>query len=212
MMKQLFFDLDGTIVDSSKGIFASIRYALKKMEKPPLDEATLRTFIGPPLNDSFVRVGFTQEEAEEAVLLYRENYRSEGLLAVTVYEGLPELLAALKGEYQLNIATSKPELFAKQILGNIGLAQYFTGIYGADMEGKRIRKDDVLRYALAESGNQDPQQAYMIGDREHDMIGGIKNGAVPVGILWGFGDREELATAGAEVLAATPAELQAYFS
>lgn len=210
-MKQLFFDLDGTIVDSSKGIFASIRYALGKMNKPELDPATLRTFIGPPLLDSFQRVGFTKAEAEEAVLLYRENYRSAGLLAVEVYPDLAETLAVLEDSYQLNVATSKPELFAKQILKNIGLAKHFTGIYGADMEGKRIKKEDVLRYALLESKNQDPQQAHMIGDREHDMIGGVKNAVIPVGILWGFGDRDELMNAGAEVIVATPKELQSFF-
>lgn len=208
-MKELFFDLDGTIVDSSEGIFASVRYALAKMALPPLTDEQLQSFIGPPLSKSFEKLGLTTAEAAAGVAYYRENYRDGGIFQARVYEGIETLLAQLSRdpEIKLYLATSKPEVFAKQILAHFLLEGYFDGIYGADLEGERVAKEDVLAYALSESGTVGNPTVWMIGDREHDMIGGRLNGVTPVGVLWGFGDTSELTAAGAAYLVQTPSEL-----
>lgn len=208
--KNLFFDLDGTIIDSSEGIYGSILYALDKMAKPGLTDEQLRSFIGPPLVDSFLNIGFTPEEAEQATVYYRETYAVKGMYEVKVYEGIPEALAVLADKYDLYIATSKPEHFAKKILANIQLARYFTGIYGADSETDRTAKADVLAYALAESGAEAPASV-MIGDRSHDMLGAAQCQVLPVGVLWGFGDRQELTESGAAEILTVPADLLTAF-
>lgn len=208
-MKSLFFDLDGTIVDSSEGIFASVRYAMAKMQLEPLTDKQLRRFIGPPLSKSFEKLGLSPESAAEGVAYYRENYRAGGIFQAQVYDGIATLLAQLGRDPEISVylATSKPEVFAKQILEHFQLAAHFDGIYGADMAGERVAKEAVLAYALAAAGTKDKKQAWMIGDREHDMIGGALNGVTPVGVLWGFGDQQELATAGAKYLVETPLAL-----
>lgn len=209
-MKSVFFDLDGTIVDSSEGIYASVQYAMTKLGRPSLAEKVLRSFIGPPLKDSFIKLGMTEAEAKQGVAFYRENYRQGAVLQVQVYDGMSELLQQLAANPQVKVylATSKPEEFAKQILSHFQLAVYFDGIYGADMEGHRVAKADVLAYALANAGSVDRQQAWMIGDRQHDMVGALDNQVTPVGVLWGFGDQEELLSAGASGLVEQPSELR----
>lgn len=208
-MKALFFDLDGTIIDSSEGIYASVQYAMEKMGRAPLEEKVLRSFIGPPLSDSFVKLGMTAEEVKSGVAYYRESYRKGAVLQVQVYEGMTELLQQLAANSKVKVflATSKPEEFAKQILVHFQLADYFDGIYGADMDGSRVAKADVLAYALENAGDLDRNQAWMIGDRKHDMVGALENQLTPVGVLWGFGDREELLLAGATKLVEKPVAL-----
>lgn len=208
--KHLFFDLDGTIVDSSPGIYASIAYSLEKMGREPLSPEVLRTFIGPPLLDSYLNLGMTAKEANEGVAFYREHYRQGALFQATVYEGLPELLAHLSEENQLYIATSKPEVFAKEMLAKFALADHFQGIYGADLAGERDSKAKVLAYALEGAGNVAKNLSWMIGDRKHDMTGAYANQLPGIGVLWGFGDRKELESAGASHCVATPGELLAY--
>lgn len=212
-MKQnnLFFDLDGTIIDSSEGIFGSIQYALEKMDKPALTEAQLRSFIGPPLLDSFVNVGFTAAEAQQATVFYRETYAVEGMYQVKIYAGIEETLARLAADHDLYIATSKPEHFAKKILANIQLATYFKGIYGADSETDRTDKAAVLAYGL-DTSKTEAATAVMIGDRSHDMLGAAACQVTPVGVLWGFGDQGELLASGAAALVERPQELVPLFT
>lgn len=211
MKECLFFDLDGTLIDSSQGIFSSIRYSLAKINGPTLEEEQLRSFIGPPLADSFKKIGLSDKQLELAVRYYRENYAKEGIKQIVVYEGIPEALAKLSETKTLYLATSKPEHFAEEILAVLGFEKYFTGIYGADMEGKRAAKADVLAYAL-EAAAIDKEAAVMIGDRKHDILGGKANGLATAGVLYGFGSQEELAAAGAEKLFATPQAVADYFS
>ncbi|KPG68610.1 hydrolase [Enterococcus sp. RIT-PI-f] len=203
----ILFDLDGTIIDSSEGIFSSIQYAMEKMNRAFLDLAQLRAFVGPPLYASFLNLGFTDTEAKTAVDYYRENYRQKGMFQVTPYEGIAEVLATLSEAHALYIATSKPEVFAKEILAYLDYTKYFNGIYGADMENKRGTKGAVIAYALEAIHSTVDQKTVMVGDRSHDIQGAKENQLAAIGVLYGFGDRQELVAAGACAIVQQPIDL-----
>lgn len=207
--KTLLFDLDGTITDSAEGIINSVIYALEKMSQPIPEKKVLYSFIGPPLKESFENISqLNESEAELAVTYYREYYQKEGLYQNQVYQGIPELLIHLNElGYQLYIATSKPEVFAKEILVHFELAGYFKGIYGASLDGVRSKKADVIAYALKEAKLETKKDVIMIGDRKHDILGGKENNLDTIGVLYGFGDKAELQKAQATYLAATPNEI-----
>ncbi len=207
--KYILFDLDGTITDSALGITNSVKYALKKSgaEIPPYE--TLCKFIGPPLLDGFRDIcGFETEKAKAAVKYYREYYETTGLFENEVYGGIPELLDKLKKAGKTVIlATSKPEKFAKIILEHFNLSRYFDFAAGATLDETRSNKDTVIAYALSECNITDKSRAIMVGDRHHDIDGARINGISSVGVLYGFGDRKELETAGADFIAADNDEL-----
>lgn len=205
-----FFDLDGTLVDSEKGIVNSIKYVLEKYQIRDYDMETLRKFIGPPLGESFQKYfGFQREETAKLIEGYREYYTAGGMYEAEVYDGIEELLKSLKEEGKtLAVATSKPEAFARQILERFGLASYFDCIAGASMDESRVKKDEVLADALSRCRIQDKEQAVMIGDRENDILGAKRNGLDSIGILFGFGSRQELEDAGADYIAGTADEIK----
>lgn len=198
MKKIVLFDLDGTLTDSSEGILNSIRYMLEKKGLAISDTETLRSFIGPPLADSLKALyGISEAEAQEAVESYREYYADQGIKQLTVYPGVEKMLTDLSKDYSLAIATSKPEFFAEQVIENTGLTKYFTGIFGADLAGDRSKKADVITYALEQL---EGDTAVMVGDRKFDILGAKDNQLKSIGVLYGFGDRQELAEAGADLL------------
>ena len=203
------FDLDGTITDSAPGILNSIRYALEKKGIRQPSEEVLRSFIGPPLKEQFQCVfGLTAKEGEEMVSLYRQYYGDKGIFENAPYPGVPEMLEALRAAGgRLIVATSKPEVFAKRIAEHFGFARSLDGVYGADMEGKCSSKIDVIRYAIREQGIT-PSGAVMVGDRKYDIVGAHEAGLSDIGVLYGYGSREELVEAGATRLAASVAELR----
>ncbi|UUX33394.1 HAD hydrolase-like protein [Fundicoccus culcitae] len=208
MQKQnIFFDLDGTLIDSSPGIFSGISYALKKMQREDIDVDVKRHFIGPPLQHSFEQLDMTASEATQAIGFYREYYSDAGLMELSVYEGIPEVLAHLAQTHTLYIATSKPETFAQKILLQLDLSQYFTAIYGASLDGVRASKDDVLAYAVGAAGLTDVTASVMIGDRKHDILGAAHLGMDSIGVLYGFGSLDELSAAGATAIVASPSDL-----
>lgn len=209
MNKQtLFFDLDGTITDSGPGILNSVQYALKRLQLPIPETAQLYSFIGPPLKDSFMKMYKLDEAAaEQAVSYYREYYVEKGMYENLVYEGIPDLLESLnQSGYTLYVATSKPEVFAKQILDHFDLTKQFKGIYGASLDSSRSSKGAVIHYAM-ESEGVSATDSLMIGDREHDVLGAKENQLECIGVLYGYGDRKELETAGAIYLAETPEQI-----
>ena len=215
MTDYLFFDLDGTLTDPFEGITNSILRALDRMGKDKPERDWLRKFIGPPLIPSFrAFLGMTQEEAETAQAYYRECYSAAGKFENRVYPGIPEALAALRDAgFVLCVATSKPEPVAGQILGHFGLDGYFSEICGATLDGVRGTKGEVLcelisRLSLTEG---DLARCRMIGDRIHDAEGAREVGIGTVGVLWGYGSREELTEAGCLALVETPAELTSLF-
>ncbi len=208
MMKTVLFDFDGTVVDSRRGIYTSIKYALDKMNKPFPDEKTLNLFLGPPIVNGFMMISdMTRDEAVEAVRLYREYYAPIGCLECDVYEGIPEVFASLKERgYALGIATSKPTAFTQKILESIGLDKYVDFLCGASMDGKLSEKADVVRVAMEKlSAKQD--STVLIGDRHYDVTGAKENEIPCIGVLWGFGDEDELSGAGAAYLVKNPKDL-----
>jgi len=203
MYSYALFDLDGTLTDPSLGITNSIMHALAKMGRdiPPREE--LYRFIGPPLVPAFQEfIGMTPEEAEQAVVFYREYFSVDGLFENTPYDGIGTVLAKLKERsVTLAVATSKPERFAVRIIEHFGLAPYFTVVCGATMDSSRSKKGDVIAYTLGRLGIEDKSSVLMIGDRHHDIEGAKQNGLASAGVLWGFGDEAELKNAGADAIA-----------
>ncbi len=200
-----FFDLDGTLTDSSLGITNSVIYALRKYGIEETDRTKLYPFIGPPLTVSFERYyGFSKEQCIEAVGYYREYYREKGLFENRVYDGLVPVLEELKRRgMTLVVATSKPEPFARKIIEHFGLNSYFDYVAGMEMDGGRGTKEAVIRYALDACRITDKSKVLMVGDREHDVIGAKAAGIDCLGILYGFGSREELLEAGADYIEET---------
>lgn len=209
-IKAILFDLDGTLTDPMVGITSSVQYALKKYGIIEDNLWNLTKFIGPPLADSFMRFyGFSEEQAKQAVLYYREYFAPKGKYENEVYEGIPELLASLKeAGYILAVATSKPEVFSKDILDHFDLTKYFDFVGGALLNG-REKKEDVITYVL-EHVDANKNEILMVGDREHDIIGAKKNNLLSVGVLYGYGDREEHENAGADHIVSTVEELREY--
>ena len=211
MYQTIFFDLDGTLTDSGPGITNSVAHALKKWKIEVEDHSTLNVFVGPPLAESFAKYyGFTPEECKKAIAYYREYYTDRGMFENSVYPGIEELLAHLKNTgRKVVVATSKPEMFAVQILEHFHLARYFDRIAGASMDENRVEKADVLRYAI-EAGGYELSKAAMVGDRENDIRGARENQLFSVGVLYGYGSRAELEEAGADRIVETVEELKNY--
>nr|WP_050542316.1 HAD family hydrolase [Streptococcus mutans] len=194
MYQTILFDLDGTLTNPALGITNSLAYALEKFNIEVTDKKELYRFIGPPLQDSFENFyHFSKEDSLKAVDFYRDYFRHKGLYENEVYQGIPDLLERLKAQgKKLLVATSKPEEFARQILKHFELFDYFDLVAGASMDGSRRLKGDVIAHALTSAQVSDLSAAIMIGDREHDIIGAKKNGLDAIGVLYGFGNREEL--------------------
>ncbi len=210
MFDYLFFDLDGTLTDPALGITNSFIYALKYfgIEIPSYEK--LCTFIGPPLPDTFkTQFGFDDTKAAEGVKKYREYFSTKGLLENSVYPGIPELLTELKqAGKKLVVATSKPEEYSVRIIEHFGLAQYFENVCGSLMDESRSKKDEVIAYAIERNNISDKSKILMIGDRKHDILGAKKVGLKSCGVLFGYGSREELETAGADFIAKDISQLR----
>ena len=198
MYQTILFDLDGTLTDPGEGITNSVAYSLRHYGIDVADRRELYKFIGPPLYESYINFyGFSEAQAHEAVEVYREYYRPKGIFENRVYDGIPELLRTLKAAGKtLLVATSKPEGFSRQILEHYGLSGFFDFVAGSTLDGSRIRKGDVIAYALSRTG-ADPKSCLMIGDREHDVLGAAEHGIPCLGVTFGYGSRHELKQAGA---------------
>ena len=209
LIKYCFFDLDGTIVDSSRGIINSINYALRKMDLPLFEAHETKDFIGPPLAAAFCRTrGLCEADGQRALAYYRENYRAGGIFECDVYDGIRSLLDALqKANVTCVLATCKPYEFAEQILAYHGLDGYFSFVSGPEMNGTRGEKDEVIAYAVEQLKIEDVTSVLMIGDRAGDVLGAKKNGIGCAGVLWGFGSEAELMDAGAVTLCAQPLDV-----
>lgn len=199
MYQTIIFDLDGTLTDSSLGIVNSICYALEKMTIPLPDRNDLLEFIGPPLQESFAKYfQLSAKDCQVAVSLYRQYFSQKGIFENQLYPDVVEVLKNLKSAgKELILATSKPEIFANQILEHFDIHHYFSVIAGASLDGQRSKKADVIRYALDQADIQDTRICLMVGDREHDIHGAQANQIDAVGVLYGFGNQEELEEAGA---------------
>ena len=209
MYKYVLFDLDGTLTDPGEGITNSVMYALRQFGIVETEREKLYSFIGPPLQDSFMeKYGFSEEDAREATRWFRVYFREKGIFENVPYEGMTECLRILRERgHVLIVATSKPDEFAKRILERFGFLPYFHYVFGASMDETRTRKDEVIAYALQEAGVEDASDCIMVGDRKHDILGARANGMDSIGVLFGYGSREELEEAGATYIAGSPEEL-----
>ena len=209
--KCFFFDLDGTLTDPKIGITKSVQYSLQSFGIGIDNPDILVPFIGPPLRDSYKKFySFSDRDAEKAVEKYREYFSKQGIYENALYGGIEGLLKEQKTAGKvLAVATSKPTVYAAQILKHFHIHGYFSFVAGSELDGCRSQKDLVIRYALDHLGIRDMNDVIMIGDREHDILGAQKLGIDGVGVLYGYGDFDELTKAGAKYIAASVRELSA---
>ncbi|WP_033164359.1 HAD family hydrolase [Clostridium sp. KNHs205] len=208
--KYILFDLDGTITDPEEGITKSLQHALSYIGIKVEDRSILKRHIGPPLAGGLREYfGLDDSQIEEVIGYYREYFADKGIFMNYKYEGIEEFLDSLvKAGKTLIVATSKPEIFAERILKHFNLEQYFTDICGSNLDETRSKKGEVIAYALEENGIKEKDQVVMIGDRLHDILGAKENGIASIGVLYGFGSRDELLEAGADKIAADLNELK----
>ncbi len=205
----MLFDLDGTLVDSTPGIWSSVRVAAAALGLPDPTPERLRDMVGPPLQDGFALVlGVPADDVPRAVAAYRAHYTAGALLDVAVYAGVPDLLASLRAAGAvLAVATSKPEPFAVRLMAHAGLLRFFASVHGATFDGTVRHKDQVVAAALA--AHPDGERPVLVGDRAHDVLGAAAHGLPCIGAGWGPAPPGELAGAGAALVAATPEEVLA---
>lgn len=206
--KNLLWDLDGTLTDPAVGITAAAQHALRRCGVDAPDRRKLTEFIGPPLMDAFREMyGFTEERTREACGHFREYYNVTGLYENRMYDGVDTLLDRLAAEgMNLYVATSKPSPIAQMVLEHFDLARRFIFIGSDTADHRRPNKAAVIDYVMRENGI-DKDGAVMIGDRKHDVIGARATGIDSIGVLYGYGSREELEGHGATHVAATVEEL-----
>lgn len=207
----IFFDLDGTLTDPFEGITKSVQISLGHFGIEVEDREELKCFIGPPLWESYMKYyGLSREDAEIAVVKYREYFSVTGLYENEVYEGIHKLLKELcDKELRLTVATSKPAIFSRKILDRFELSRYFSFLSGSELNGERVRKADVIGYAISNLGITDRSRILMVGDRHHDIEGARQCGVESCGVLWGYGDRQEHECAGADHIVENLEELKA---
>lgn len=212
MIENIFFDLDGTLTDPKEGITRCIQFALEAfdVEKPHADELTW--CIGPPLRDSFAKLLDTtdKDNIELAYTTYRKRFGQKGLYENTVYPEVHSCLDTIKKSgFKIFLATSKPEIYAKQILDHFDLSKYFTKVYGSNLDGTLTDKRELIAHML-KIEHLDPQKTVIVGDRVYDIEGGKKNGIMTAGVTYGYGSREEITSSKPDVIFDTFFELVAF--
>ena len=199
----VLFDLDGTLTDAAPGIVNGMRIVFERFDIEQPDEATMRSYLGPPLAVTWREFyDFTNDQITEALAIYREYYHDVGMFENEVFDGIPELLEHLNNDgITLATATSKPDFSATRIIEHFGLREHFTFIGAANLEGTRDSKALVIEHTLDQlNATANSHSIVMVGDRHHDVHGAKEHGINTIGVLWGYGDSDELTEAGAIVL------------
>lgn len=205
MSAHIYFDLDGTLTDPYEGITKCILYALDRLGFPHPDDDYLYSCIGPPLWDTFPEM-VGQELTKKAIDLYRERFVEVGWQENKPYDGIVDALATIaENDHLLFVATAKPHKHAARIVEHFGMGEFFSTVYGSELDGTRATKTELLEYAV--SLNPGASRHIMVGDRKHDLAGAIANDMAPVGVAYGYGSIEELEDAGATAIAQAPADL-----
>ena len=210
MAKFVLFDLDGTLNDPYEGITSCIRYALSSVGLDETDPERLKSFIGPPLRNTFSLYGFDEEKCEELVAKYREKFLVTGIHQNVTYDGVVEMLEALKnGGCKIALASCKPEHACKIILEETGMLKYFDVVSGATLDKTLDTKPAIIGLSLQRLGVKEDEleHVYMVGDRDMDIIGAHENKITGIGVLYGYGGEEELKNAGADYIISSPLEL-----
>ncbi len=208
-MKNILFDLDGTLTDPKKGITRSIQYALKKLDQPIPEADELLWCIGPPLLQSLqTLVGPDQPDlAQKALTLYRDRFGRVGKFENQVYPDISELLEQLKSDgYTLYVATSKPALFARQIVDHFKLAPYFDKVFGSRLNGELAEKKELIQHILDQKQLK-AEETVMVGDRKYDIVGAKACLVTAVGVTYGYGSVDEIHAAGADAVVDSPLAL-----
>ncbi|AXK71151.1 HAD family hydrolase [Lysobacter sp. TY2-98] len=206
-MATLFFDLDGTLIDSAVGITRCAAHAFERLGEPVPDDATLRSWIGPPLRVSFAPLLKDDARVEQAVEHYRERYETHGWAEHTIYDGIAEAIEALYAAgHRLAVVTAKNEPHARKIIASLPFGHRFVDVIGATLDGRLSHKPELIAEALDRLG-ADARDCTMIGDRRMDMEGAVHHAMRGIGVLWGFGSEEELRKAGADIVVARPSGL-----
>lgn len=205
----IFFDFDGTLVNTINGTRESAIYALKHFNISISDAEDIgNIFCGPPLKESFKKYNVNDEDIEEAIKLYRK-YQSENTIECNeIYNGIQEMLDTLKKKgKKLIIVTAKLEQTAIKILKYLNIFKYFDIVVGATADSSRITKKEVIKYAINNIENIDLTKSIMIGDRTSDIKAGIENEMDTIGVLYGMDTKEVLENAGATFLVNSPIEI-----
>ena len=204
-IKNVLFDLDGTLTDPAEGIVRCIQHSLATLEIACPSPQELTSYIGPPLREVFVSICNSGDEVliERAVTIFRERFSTIGLFENTPYEQVSEMLSLLGSDYQLFVATSKPQLYAEKILHHFGLAHHFVEIHGNDLAGRLDDKAQLVEELMVRR-ELHPEQSVMVGDRMHDVIAARRNGITSIAVTYGYGSESELMDAGANYLCNSP--------
>lgn len=207
----IFFDLDGTLTDSKEGILNSFAHAAKELGLKKFSRDELEKHIGPPIRDTFLDYfDVCGEQNEAAVHIYREYFSRQGIFENEVYAGIATMLESLAANGKtVVLATSKAEPFALRILEHFDLMKYFTFVAGGIPDGSRMHKIDVLRHAVAGVKVSDLSSAVMVGDRKYDVEAAAQLGIESIGVLYGYGNFQELTAAGASYIVKDVSELEA---
>jgi phosphoglycolate phosphatase len=205
----VLFDLDGTITDSSEGIINSIQFALNKMGLHENDKEKLRSYVGPSLKQTFLSNYFPDgDKYQEAITHYRAYYAEKGIFENKLYDGMTEVLEEIKNnEGTIALSTAKPTYFAKIILKYFSIDKYFDVVVGSHLGGTRTDKKDIIFETLDQLGLPDPKNCYMIGDREHDIIGAKHHNLKTIGVKYGYAPRGELEAVKPTEIVSKPLEI-----
>lgn len=209
MTCSVLLDLDGTLIDSYPGILASCLAALRALGHEPDEALDIRGAIGPPLEDimQILLQSYGDDRVGDAVAAYRRHYGESGFLGSVPYPGIGASLEEMKrAGLRIYLATSKRAVFASRILDHLKFAPYFDGIHGSTPSGELDHKPELLAHILSEHGLS-PARSLMVGDRRYDISGAHAVGMRGLGVLWGYGGRDELEAAGADQLVDSPADL-----
>ena len=208
MPRTILLDLDGTLIDSRPGIAASCEAALRTLGHTPDPSFDVTPLIGPPLPQVVGRLleHYGDDRIEAGLVAYRAHYGEIGLHQAVIYPGIADAVPLLSARAHCFVVTSKRSVFAKRIVESLGMAGWFRGVYGTEPDGSLDDKADLIA-AVLRAEALDPRDTVMVGDRLHDVVGAHANGMRAIGVLWGYGSRAELETAGADQLLHTPKDL-----
>lgn len=202
-LSAIFFDLDGTLVDSSIGIHNGFTYTFEQLGVPSPDAKTIRSFMGPPLETSFSSC-LPADQIELAIQLYRSYYKEKGVYEAQLFPQIKDLLTELAQQYPLYITTTKNTPTAVHMTSNFGIDHFFDGIFGSSPQA--LHKADVIRQALT-AHNLAPENVVIVGDTKYDMIGAQETGIKKLAVTWGFGDETELMTYHPDWIAHHPTDI-----
>ncbi|MBN2239350.1 MAG: HAD hydrolase-like protein [Dehalococcoidales bacterium] len=209
MIKNLLFDLDGTLADSREGVIGCFQYTIGNLSSFRYTDEEIQSYVGIEIRKIFRGLLKTdsEETVAEAIRIYREKYNEIGITGNELYDGIPETLSELKNRsYNLFVVTMKNNVDAGKIIDYLDLRKFFSGLYGPSLEGFPDSKVKLIETALTEN-SLNPDETVMIGDRHEDILSGKKAGTKTIGITWGFGSQKEISDAGPDTICHSPREI-----